>query len=152
MIRRLIIKGEEDSKMIGNNNQNDFISAFANAFSDKNPLLEIKQAIPLNTQVHMRTEYRHRPSKSEVHSINTDCGNNLQMQAAIETEENYKILQAFLDQLGYNCREILIRYYWKRESIEEIGQALNINKDSAINSKYQCMEQLHKLIYGKSKC
>lgn len=61
--------------------------------------------------------------------------------------EKYKALHSMIDQLNERCKEILNRYYWKRESMKEIGEALNMNPKSVKNGKYRCMKELQTLTH-----
>lgn len=61
---------------------------------------------------------------------------------AMEVSERYTILHSLIDTLGNQCKEILRRFYWEKESIEEISKALKMVAASVKNGKYRCMQKL----------
>lgn len=48
--------------------------------------------------------------------------------------------------LGTNCRELLQRFYFKKESLRTIAQAFQWTEATAKNNKYRCLQQLRELI------
>ncbi len=72
------------------------------------------------------------------------------IQGLIRAEE-YKALHSLIDQLSGRCKEILNRYYWNREGMKEIGEALNMNPQSVKNGKYRCMKELQALTHSLTR-
>ncbi len=66
------------------------------------------------------------------------------MQEIMETDEKYAQLHQLIDKLGGRCKDILMRYYWKKESLSEIAIALDMETASVKNGKYRCMQELKK--------
>jgi RNA polymerase sigma factor (sigma-70 family) len=64
-----------------------------------------------------------------------------------ESEETEKIeLQRHmlleLQKLGENCKEILKRFYFQKESMETIAKAFQWTEATARNNKYRCIQRL----------
>ena len=56
-------------------------------------------------------------------------------------------VRSALDRLGDPCRTLLILFYWEEASMEEIARQLGLaNAATAKSKKYQCKEQLKRLI------
>lgn len=48
--------------------------------------------------------------------------------------------------LGQTCREVLQRFYFKKESMRTIALAFDWTEATAKNNKYRCLQQLRELI------
>ena len=60
-----------------------------------------------------------------------------------EAEEKSKSLRKSLEQLGMQCRKLLLLYYYFKKSMEEIAADLNYtNADNAKSQKYKCLQKL----------
>jgi RNA polymerase sigma factor (sigma-70 family) len=67
-----------------------------------------------------------------------------------ETNEKSKSLRKSLEQLGVQCRKLLLLYYYFKKSMEEIAVDLNYtNADNAKSQKYKCLQKL-KSIYSST--
>ena len=75
---------------------------------------------------------------------------NFEEFIAVETEpeENLApVLNKLLDEIGDACRRLLVLFYYRKKSMEEICIELNYqNADSAKNQKYKCIQRLKKMI------
>jgi RNA polymerase sigma factor (sigma-70 family) len=64
----------------------------------------------------------------------------------VDNEQN-AIIRSALDRLGDPCRTLLILFYWEEASMDEIARQLGLaNASTAKSKKYQCKEQLKRLI------
>lgn len=54
-------------------------------------------------------------------------------------------------QLGTECKELLSRFYFNKNSFEELAQDLGLNTASVKNKKYRCMQRLRLLATPKNK-
>lgn len=61
---------------------------------------------------------------------------------AMMDDEKYAVLHQLIEELGQQCKDILHRFYWLKESIEEISSALKMVSASVKNGKYRCMQKL----------
>lgn len=52
--------------------------------------------------------------------------------------------------LGDSCRELLTRFYYKKESLKDIAAEMNWTEATAKNNKYRCMERLRNMIINKA--
>ena len=65
-------------------------------------------------------------------------------------EENEKIIQTAVNEMGEPCHTILIKQYWEGKSGEEIAAEMNYkNKDAAKTQKYKCIQKLKNELKGK---
>jgi RNA polymerase sigma factor (sigma-70 family) len=68
------------------------------------------------------------------------------LDALVDDERAVGITTA-LDRLGEPCRTLLVLFYWEEASMEEIARRLGMaNASTAKSKKYQCKEQLKRLI------
>ncbi|HEY0040609.1 MAG TPA: hypothetical protein VGB71_08105, partial [Flavisolibacter sp.] len=51
--------------------------------------------------------------------------------------------------LGNNCRELLNRFYFQKESLRTIALAFQWTEATAKNNKYRCLQQLRELIKNR---
>lgn len=65
--------------------------------------------------------------------------------------ERIKLIQAKFKLLGQACKELLIRFYYRKQSVREIANDKNWTEPTAKNNKYRCMEQLRALINNKER-
>lgn len=59
-------------------------------------------------------------------------------------KENFK-------QLGDNCKEVLTRFYYQKESLKTIASVLGWTEATARNNKYRCIEKLRFLMKNQKK-
>jgi RNA polymerase sigma factor (sigma-70 family) len=78
---------------------------------------------------------------------------NFEIYIAIEEEDEYLPaieLSDLMKEIGEACRKLLILFYYKKKSMEEISRELNYsNADSVKNQKYKCIQRLRKMIADK---
>lgn len=58
-------------------------------------------------------------------------------------------VQENLARLGENCRELLKRFYYRKESLRLIAAAFDWTEATAKNNKYRCLQKLRELIKNK---
>lgn len=63
-----------------------------------------------------------------------------------KTAEQVQLIKTYFRQLGENCRRLLIRFYYKKESMKAIAEHMGWTEASAKNNKYRCMEKLREMI------
>lgn len=62
-------------------------------------------------------------------------------------EDQLKIVEKGLNQLGNPCRDILAQYYYCRKSMMQISEALGYkNSDTVKNLKYKCLQRLRHVL------
>ncbi len=75
--------------------------------------------------------------------------NNFESFISIEEEPDNTPtinLDNLLNEIGEACRKLLILFYYKKRSMQEICKELNYsNADSVKNQKYKCMQRLKKM-------
>ncbi len=65
-----------------------------------------------------------------------------------EYVENDKRLDATMnafERIGDECKELLTKFYFKKESLRDIANALNLGEASARNKKYRCIQKLREI-------
>jgi RNA polymerase sigma factor (sigma-70 family) len=62
-----------------------------------------------------------------------------------------QLVASMIKNLGENCREILRRYYFKKESMEMIAKAFDWTEATARNTKYRCIQRLREKVKNHIK-
>jgi RNA polymerase sigma factor (sigma-70 family) len=69
-----------------------------------------------------------------------------------EAEAGYlESVKAEYDRLGDPCRELLNRFYFKKESMREIAEHFSWTEASAKNNKYRCLQRLRNMVINKKE-
>ncbi len=69
------------------------------------------------------------------------------IQQAIQKDEAHKRIVGFLDQLGANCKKILLLFYYEEMPMRDIYFKMGYETEQvARNMKYKCMKKLHQLL------
>ena len=66
-----------------------------------------------------------------------------------EDVEFIKEVKKHFQDLGENCRELLIRFYYKKESMRTISEHFDWTEASTRNNKYRCLQKLRELLKNK---
>lgn len=67
-------------------------------------------------------------------------------------QESVKQLEAYLDEIGDTCKQILLLREYHGYNFEEIAEKIGFKTAQSVSSmKYRCMEKLKKLIRNKKK-
>lgn len=73
------------------------------------------------------------------------------IQELLAREAMYREMQQSLTHLGEKCRELLMRFYYRRESMTAIAAALQLrNEHVAKAMKYKCLEKARQWIAGST--
>lgn len=68
-----------------------------------------------------------------------------------EKEPLYNTFRLCLDELGNPCKSVLISFYYKNFTMQEIAQVFNYkNEATAKNSKYKCLQRLKDCVFAKT--
>jgi RNA polymerase sigma factor (sigma-70 family) len=63
-----------------------------------------------------------------------------------EVEENYRVMDAGMQELGEPCRSIIHNFYVLRQTMEELAERMDYkNADTVKNLKYKCLKRLQKI-------
>ncbi len=63
-----------------------------------------------------------------------------------EEERNIKLVKDQFNHLGENCKELLIAFYYKKETMRDISEKKGWTEATTRNSKYRCLQKLRDLI------
>jgi len=78
---------------------------------------------------------------------------NFEEFVAVEEDppgEPLKSVQNMLNEIGEACRKLLVLFYYRKKSMEEISVELNYsNADTVKNQKYKCIQRLKKIAAEK---
>jgi len=66
-----------------------------------------------------------------------------------EQQEQTRRLQASFASIGEKCRELLGRFYFRRQSLAKIAYKMNNTEESIKTIKYRCMMRLRKIYLEK---
>jgi len=133
--------------------QEGIISAFVNVRSGKYQQSDNTKFTTYLTQICKYKWYDVLKSahKSKRGGEMMDIPDDQNIQEALEVSEKYSVLHTLIDELGNQCKDILQRFYWKKESIEEISKALKMVAASVKNGKYRCMQKLKETALGNEQ-
>jgi len=73
-------------------------------------------------------------------------GGSVQQPEADETDAYIEAVKKQYQHLGERCRELLNRFYFRKESLRKIAEAMGWTEASAKNNKYRCLKQLRELV------
>ncbi len=79
-------------------------------------------------------------------SINDSATN---LEDDVLPEENIRYITEVKNKfkhLGENCREVLTRFYYKKESMRTIAEKFEWTEATAKNNKYRCLQRLRELL------
>ena len=77
-------------------------------------------------------------------SEDTEDAEGAEFQAEDE-QAIFKVRNKF-NELGKNCRNILARFYYKKESMRTIAEEMGWTEATARNNKYRCIQKLRELM------
>lgn len=125
------------------NNINGRFSGDMNGFSAYlMQIVKYKWLNRLDSSEHRKTIYK-------------DSADNLpdadSREALAKELEESTILQDCMESLDGSCKEILTRFYYKKESLQRIAAELSYTVESIKTVKYRCMQRLRKQFIEKIK-
>ncbi|WP_158856034.1 RNA polymerase sigma factor [Lunatibacter salilacus] len=68
-----------------------------------------------------------------------------------DREFKFKHIEASFKKLGGNCKELLTRFYFEKQSMAKIAQAFDWTEATARNNKYRCIQRLRENLDTKTK-
>lgn len=71
-------------------------------------------------------------------------------ELTVKESRSLKNIKESLQLLGEVCKEVLKRFYYQRQSMRTIAEAMNWTEATARNNKYRCLQQLRKLMNDKN--
>ncbi len=74
---------------------------------------------------------------------------SLTAEKDLDKEQYFEKLEAGFAKLGENCRELLGRFYYQKESIEKLAAYFGWTHATVKNNKYRCLEKLRKGIENR---
>jgi RNA polymerase sigma factor (sigma-70 family) len=83
---------------------------------------------------------RYRTTDTITDEVKNTMGSDVQPD--FEEVDRYQGLHKIIESLGDQCKEILKRFYWEKQKMDEIASALNMTAASLKNGKYRCMQRL----------
>lgn len=87
-------------------------------------------------------------------TISVDDGHGIDVPAEDVVDETDTYINAVKKQykyLGARCRELLGRFYFRKQSLREIATEFAWTDASAKNNKYRCLKQLRDLVIKKGE-
>lgn len=67
----------------------------------------------------------------------------------VESREASAVLMKIVDELGENCKKILLLFYYENRSMKEILSELHYENEQVVrNKKHKCMKKLEQMISG----
>lgn len=88
-----------------------------------------------------------RSSHFKKHTPLTKLENRLAEDIDNEEDNSYiASVKSKFEQLGENCREVLTRFYYKKQSMKIIAEKFDWTEATARNNKYRCLQRLRELM------
>ncbi len=88
----------------------------------------------------LRSKKRFENLKTEHYELPNEYNNEE------DRNEMNSVLKNAYKELGDKCRQILILFYWKKHSMQEIAEKMNYtNSENAKNQKHKCLEKIRKI-------
>lgn len=76
-----------------------------------------------------------------------DSADNLSDEILSGDDEDYiNDVKKHFKNLGENCREVLTRFYYEKESMRLIAERFKWTEATAKNNKYRCLQRLRELL------
>lgn len=76
-----------------------------------------------------------------------DSADELTEELLSEDDEKYITdVKKQFQQLGENCREVLARFYYQKESMKTIAEKFKWTEATTRNNKYRCLQRLRELL------
>ena len=93
-----------------------------------------------------------RSNQYKKHTPLSNLTNRLPEETAREEDNGYidDVIKQF-EQLGENCRELLTRFYYRKESMKIIAKQFEWTEATARNNKYRCLQQLRELMKNQTR-
>lgn len=91
---------------------------------------------------YLRSAYK----KNTLHSDNIVLTNEAEPEVAEEQEQQLQQMKTHFANLGATCKDVLLRFYYKKESLRNIATSLGWTEATARNNKYRCLQQLKGLM------
>ena len=63
-----------------------------------------------------------------------------------EEDRLIDLIKLQFNNMGTHCRDLLIEFYYKKQSMREISEARGWTEHTARNNKYRCIQKLRELI------
>ena len=83
------------------------------------------------------------------YEANTDRTEDDVSELVVDRESRQQVFE-LVEQLGENCKKILLMFYYENRSMREILQVLDYENEQVVrNKKYKCLKQLEKIINEK---
>ena len=83
----------------------------------------------------------------KVVQMNEERFTHLPEESINETERDYlDRIKNSVNKLGDNCKEVLTRFYYRKENMKSIAEVFGWTEASARNNKYRCLEKLRALV------
>lgn len=73
----------------------------------------------------------------------SDVEHNIELPSP-EEQEKILLIKEHFKNLGDTCREVLQRFYYRKESLKTIANVFDWTEATARNNKYRCIERLRK--------
>ncbi len=91
-------------------------------------------------------DYLRSSHHKKITTLNDET-NGLQAEVLPEEENNYIIaVKNNFNHLGENCKEVLTRFYYKKEPLKVIARRFDWTEATARNNKYRCLQRLRELL------
>lgn len=81
-------------------------------------------------------------SSKHKQTIPLEIGHDRLIEAEEDRESKFKQMEYLFKNLGVNCKELLTRFYFKKQPMVLIAEAFDWTEATARNNKYRCIQRL----------
>jgi len=94
---------------------------------------------------------RAKKRKTEISLNEPEVFRKMQEPENAEADHYIEKVKAQFRTMGFPCKELLIRFYFKREKLREIAQFFSWTEATAKNNKYRCLQKLRIMVLNSKK-
>ncbi len=142
--------------LANNGDEDDAKDIYQEAFIAMWRNIQLNKFIPENTASFSAYLYRiaqnkwidHLRTRKSKRMVAIPENTDFEASDDISDEENEFVstIKDKLGELGENCRTVLTKFYYHKQSLREISAAMNWTEATARNNKYRCIERLRALL------
>jgi RNA polymerase sigma factor (sigma-70 family) len=93
--------------------------------------------------------YLRSAAYKNIEALESDVEEIAAEEIAAEEQNQLLIVLDNFKKLGDNCKDLLTRFYYKKQSLRQIADQFEWTEATARNNKYRCIEKLRNLLKDK---
>lgn len=147
MVEQYILQNSGDKDDAKDIYQEAFVAVWRNIQLDKFVPQHSNSLGAYIFQVSKNKWISHLRSVKNKNSVALDTGTEtIAEETSEEAVNDIEKVAGYFKQLGEQCKEVLSRFYYNKESMKAIAARFNWTEATAKNNKYRCLEKLRSLL------